>query len=122
MKIRGFTLLEMLLAMAIFAIAGIAVMQSSASHIRAVTQLEDMTIASYVADSQLQQLWLNRQWPLAEKMQGQTEMANRNWLWQISSSSVEDDDLRKLEIEVSLADDPDDKLYRLITYIGKTGD
>lgn len=121
-KQPGFTLLELLVAMAIFATAGLAIMQSSAAHLRAVSQLEEMTIASYVAQNQLQQTLLDRkQWPPKEKAQGETAMANRQWLWQQQVIKLEDNDLRLVQVKVSLLQQPEDIIYQLQTYIGKPG-
>ncbi|MDX3772724.1 type II secretion system minor pseudopilin GspI [Chromatiaceae bacterium AAb-1] len=120
MNARGFTLLELLVAMAIFATAGLAIMQTSAAHLRALTQLEELTLASYIADNELQKVLLKRDsWPPKEKMQGQLEMANRHWLWQIQISKIADDDLRLVQINVSQAEQPNEVLYQLQTYIGK---
>lgn len=121
-KLQGFTLLELLVAMAIFATAGLAIMQASAAHLRSVSQLEEMTIASYVAHNQLQLTLLDRkQWPPKEKTQGETAMANRQWLWQQQVIKLEDNDLRLLQVKISLAQQPEDIIYQLQTYIGKPG-
>ena len=53
--------------------------------------------------------------------QQQVEMANRQWLWQQQLSKLPDDDLRLVQISVSLAETPDQVLYRLQSYKGKPG-
>ncbi|MDX1676316.1 type II secretion system minor pseudopilin GspI [Arsukibacterium sp.] len=119
MNSRGFTLLELLVAMAIFATAGLAIMQASAGHIRALSQIEEMTIAGYVANNQLQLAMLEPVWPPKEILQGEVEMANRQWLWRQQATTVPDADLRQLVVSVSLAEQPDDILLQLTTFIGK---
>lgn len=116
---RGFTLIEVLFALAIFATAGLAVMRTVTEHIRAVSMLEDLTFASYVAANQLVLLQLETDWPPAEQSRGEVEMANRLWQWQQRVSRVEDDDLRQVEVTVTLAEQPEDVLYRLITFVGR---
>ncbi|MEE2025411.1 MULTISPECIES: type II secretion system minor pseudopilin GspI [Alkalimonas] len=116
---RGFTLIEVLFALAIFATAGLAVMRTVTEHIRSIAMLEDATFASYVASNQLVLLQLETDWPPAEQSRGEVEMANRLWQWQQRISQVEDDDLRQVELSVSLAEQPDETLYRLITFIGR---
>lgn len=120
MRQRGFTLLELLVALAIFATAGVAIIQSSSNHMRTVWQLEELTIASYVANNQLQQAMLETQWPPKETQQGEVTMANRNWSWRLRSTTVPDPDLRELTVAVSLAEQPETVLYQLKTYIGRT--
>jgi general secretion pathway protein I len=121
MKRSGFTLLELLVAMAIFATAGMAIMQASSAHIRSLSQLDDLTIASYVANNQMQLAMLDPAWPGKEKSQGEIDMANRSWVWRQQVSKLTDDDLRLIQISVSLADTPDDVLYQLQSYKGKPG-
>lgn len=119
MKPRGFTLIEVLFALAIFATAGLAVMRTVTEHIRAVSMLEDMTFASYVATNQLTLLQLETRWPPAEQEQGEVELGNRQWRWQQRVTAVEDNDLRQVEVQVSLVEQPDEVLYQLITFIGR---
>lgn len=119
MKQRGFTLIEVLFALAIFATAGLAVMRTVTEHIRAVTMLEDMTFASYVASNQLTLLQLETAWPPPEQQQGEVELGNRQWRWQQRVTAVEDNDLRQVEVQVSLDEQPDEILYRLITFVGR---
>jgi general secretion pathway protein I len=119
MKRNGFTLLELLVAMAIFATAGMAIMQASSAHIRSLSQLDDLTMASYIANNQMQLAMIETEWSGKEKDQGQVEMANRNWLWQQQLTRVPDEDLRLIQISVSLAESPDQVLFQLQSYRGK---
>ena len=50
---RGFTLLEVLVALAIFATAAIATIRSVSQHINTLNFLEEKTFASMVADNQM---------------------------------------------------------------------
>lgn len=116
---RGFTLLELLVAMAIFATAGMAIMQTSSGHIRQLSQLEELTLASYIAADRMQLALLDKDWPGKEQSHGQVEMANRKWQWQQRISKITDDDLRLVEISVSLADTPQEVIYQLQSYKGR---
>lgn len=115
----GFTLIELLVAMAIFAIAGVAVMRATTEHIRAVTHLEEMTIASFIAENQLQMNRLEQKWPPEAKKQGEVKMANRQWIWQQSSLETEDPNFRQLKVTVSPQEEPDRVIYSLQTFVGK---
>lgn len=118
---RGFTLLELLVAMAIFATAGMAIMQASSAHIRSLSQLDELTMAGYIANNQMQLALLDTEWPGNEKSQGELEMANRSWVWQQQLITVPDADLRLVQIRVSLAEAPEQVLYQLQSYKGKPG-
>ncbi|WP_231916807.1 type II secretion system minor pseudopilin GspI [Rheinheimera sp. SA_1] len=116
---KGFTLIELLVAMAIFAIAGVAVMRATTEHIRAVTQLEEMTIVSFIAENQLQLAKLEKKWPPEKSLQGEVTMANRNWVWVQQSIETPDPNFRQLKVSVSPADEPARVLYSLQTFVGK---
>ncbi|HEX5792421.1 MAG TPA: type II secretion system minor pseudopilin GspI, partial [Rheinheimera sp.] len=104
-----------------FATAGMAIMQSSSAHIRNLSQLDDLTIASYIADNQMQLALLETEWPGKENSQGEVNMANRSWLWQQQVSKLADEDLRLVKITVSLAETPEQQLFQLQSYRGKPG-
>ncbi|HCU65817.1 MAG TPA: type II secretion system protein GspI [Rheinheimera sp.] len=105
--------------MAIFAIAGVAVMRATTEHIRAVTQLEEMTLASFIAENQLQLNRLEQKWPPEAKKQGEVKMANRTWLWQQSSLETADPNFRQLKVSVSPAEEPERVIYSLQTFVAK---
>ncbi|MEH8017291.1 type II secretion system minor pseudopilin GspI [Rheinheimera muenzenbergensis] len=121
MKSRGFTLLELLVAMAIFATAGVAIMQVSSAHVRNLTQIDELMMARYIADNQMQLAMLDKEWPGKDKQQGEVEMANRKWLWQQLRTKVPDEDLRLVQISISLADAPQQVIFELSSYKGKPG-
>jgi len=118
MGLRGFTLLELLVALVIFATAGVAIIQASSNHVRSIWQLEELTVASYIANNQLQLALLEPRWPPRELEQGEVSMANRNWTWQIRATTVPDADLRELSVSVSLVEQPEVVIYQLKTYVG----
>lgn len=118
MGLRGFTLLELLVALVIFATAGVAIIQASSNHVRSIWQLEELTVASYIANNQLQLALLEPRWPPRELEQGEVSMANRNWTWQIRATTVPDADLRELSLSVSLVEQPEVVIYQLKTYVG----
>ena len=47
MRARGFTLLEVMVAMAVFAVAGLAVMKSAGEQVLGLGLLEEKTFASW---------------------------------------------------------------------------
>jgi len=118
MKNKGFTLIELLIAMAVFATAGAAVMKTASEHMNSISYLEDMTFASYIAENQLNAVFLEKSWPLKSE-QKTVEFANRSWLWQQEIRKTTDANFSAVVVKVSLADSPDKVLYQLQTYAGK---
>lgn len=115
----GFTLLEVLIAIAIFAAAGAAILQASASHLRAIQQLEELTLASMLANDLLQSAQLDKTWPPRELQQGEVDFGQRAWLWQMRSVVVPDQDLRELNVVVRLPEQPEQIFFQLKTFVGR---
>ena len=118
MKTKGFTLIELLIAMAVFASAGAAVMKTASEHMNSISHLENMTFASYVAENQLNAVFLEKTWPL-KSQQKTVEFANRSWLWQQDIQKTADANFSAVVVKVSLADNPEKVVYQLQTFVGK---
>ncbi|WP_127019367.1 type II secretion system minor pseudopilin GspI [Rheinheimera mangrovi] len=118
MKTKGFTLIELLIAMAVFATAGAAVMKTASEHMNSISHLENMTFASYVAENQLNAVFLEKTWPL-KSQQKTVEFANRSWLWQQEIQKTSDANFSAVVVKVSLADNPEKVVYQLQTFVGK---
>ena len=118
MKTKGFTLIELLIAMAVFATAGAAVMKTASEHMNSLSHLENMTFASYVAENQLNAVFLEKTWPL-KSQQKTVEFANRSWLWQQDIQKTADANFSAVVVKVSLADNPEKVVYQLQTFVGK---
>jgi|JI7StandDraft_1071085.scaffolds.fasta_scaffold06825_3 general secretion pathway protein I len=117
-KHAGFTLLELMIAMAIFALAGVAVMSSSSAHMRAMASIEEQQLAAYVAENELQIALQATQWPPKAEQSGQTTLAQRQWTWKIRTKDTEDDNFKMLTIEVSPQQQPERILTTLSTFVG----
>ena len=114
---KGFTLLEILVAIAILAVAGVAVMKASAEHINALSVLKDMTYSSWVAENRLVELQLEDKWPPANK-KGKMEFAGRDWFWRQEVEKTTEKTMRKVTIYVLDTESSKESLYQLATYLG----
>lgn len=74
----GFTLLEVMIALSIFAVLAATIINASSQSIDSIVYLEDKTLASWVAENKLTQLRLSDNLSVKET-QEQVKMANRNW-------------------------------------------
>jgi len=100
--VRGFTLMEVLVALAVLAITLAAISKSLNVHIQHSTYLRDKTIAHWIAMNKLTEMRLNSTFPAIGKNQGKSLMGDREWHWSLNVSPTIDPDLRQLEIAVSL--------------------
>ena len=121
MKNQGLTLLEVMVALAIFAMTGTAVMKAASDHLSAVSQLEEMTIATWVANNRLTQLQIKSQWPPKDNRKGSVEMAGRTWYWQQSVLKTNDEALRAVEVAVGLDESYQQQITSVTSYLSKNG-
>lgn len=76
-RVRGMTLLEVLVALAIFATAAISVIRSVSQHINTVSYLEEKMFAAMVVDNQMANVMLDT--GALKAKNGTEELAGRTW-------------------------------------------
>lgn len=117
---QGFTLIEMLAAVAILAIAMAAVISGLARYVDNTAYLREKTIALWVAHNRLTEIDLQPTWPELGKADGKLPMAGRDWKWQTEVKATEDPQLRRVDIEVTSADGQG-TAARLSAFLAATG-
>jgi general secretion pathway protein I len=116
----GFTLLEVLVALAVLAIAMGAIIGAATQSIQTVTALRDQTFAGWVALNQVNVLLLDpTPWPEDGSRRGETELAHRAWRWEARFEATDDPDLHRVEVTVrASADGP--TLNTLVAFKGQS--
>lgn len=97
---RGFTLVEVLIALAVLAIALAAVMRALGQGIDLSAGLRDRNVALWVAQNRLALHQIQHDWPAQDTTEGTIEMAGREWRWREQVASTPEPALRRIEIEV----------------------
>jgi general secretion pathway protein I len=115
----GMTLLEVLVALFIFALTGTAIMKAASDHLTGVGQIEDITFATWVADNRLTQLHLDTKWPIKNNQKGELEMAGRKWYWQQRISKTSDENMVQVEVSVGLDEQYQATVTSVSTFIAK---
>jgi len=101
-KNDGFTLVEVLVALLIFSTAILGLMSAGTQNIRIMDKIEQKQIAGIIADNQLILLQNNGQNLRVGSQKGRSEMAGREWLWQIRTEETGQQGFYKLTANVEL--------------------
>lgn len=116
---RGFTLLEVLIALAVLAIALAATIKGISSYVSNIAYLKERTLAHWVGMNALTELRTSGRYPGAGEIEGDESMAGREFHWVINVIEVEGGDVRRLEVSVTPEEDEERPLATFVSYIGK---
>lgn len=101
---RGFTLIEVLVALAIVAIGMAAVMGALTSSANTISYLRDKTFAQWVALNQIANLRLSGQQPPTGTSDGDTDFAGRSWHWRQEVVATQVPGVERIDVSVRPAD------------------
>ncbi len=113
----GFTLIEVLLALSVFSLAGIALLNTADTHFTSLNNLENKMLAEWVASNQLVEVNLSQTWPPQDNKKGKVEMAGREWFWTQKVLKTTDDAMRAVTVEVRLDEKSELAITSLTTYV-----
>jgi general secretion pathway protein I len=118
MRQRGFSLLEVLVALAILAIALAASVRAVGEQARTAEILRDGSYARWVAANLIAETRLNEAFPAPGTREGQSRMAGRVWRWRLVVSDTPDGDIRRLDAAVFPGDASVDEQSPMVTLSG----
>ncbi|HEV2220973.1 MAG TPA: type II secretion system minor pseudopilin GspI [Casimicrobiaceae bacterium] len=115
---RAFTLIEVLVALAVVAVALGAGMRALAQSADGAATLKLRTLALWVAQNRLAQAQLQNPWPAPGTTAGGEVQANIALAWRETVNATPNPAFRRIEIVVTQPDVPDYALARLAGYLG----
>lgn len=117
LHMAGFTLVEVLVALAVLTIALAAVMRALSQSIDTSAGLRDRTLAMWVAQNRLTTHQVTRNFPALDTTEGDAEMAGRAWRWREQVTPAPGvPTMRQIHIEVRAASGPQ-PLARLVGFL-----
>ena len=114
---RGFTLVEVLVALAVLAIALAAIMRTMAQAIDTTAALRERGVALWVAQNRLAVRQMRQDWPAADTIDGESEMGGEKCYWREQVSTTPEPKIRRIEITVRRTADSKDTRARLVGYL-----
>ncbi|MCL1144203.1 type II secretion system minor pseudopilin GspI [Shewanella gaetbuli] len=98
---KGMTLLEVIVALAVFSIAAVSVTKSLGEQMTNMPILEERTLGQWLASNRMVEARLPEAFPELGNKDGEVEFAGEDWFWRQEVIKTTDDNFRMIRISVS---------------------
>lgn len=113
----GFTLLEVIVALAVVSLGLIAAFNLIVQISVGSLHMKEKTFAGWIASNEITRLRLSGNFPDVSEFDGDVEFAGSVYRWRATVSETGVDDLRRIDMDISYADEPDDIIGRSVGFI-----
>ncbi len=117
----GFTLLEVMVAFIIFAVASVSLMRSVTYNVNNQARLEQITLGQWVAENHYNELLIEGKLPGVGESKKRVTLAERNWEVVQVVKETADPEMRRIELSVLLEEEGavrKRQIASLITFLG----
>ena len=104
---RGFTLIEVMVALAIVAFSLTAIAASMGQMIDTANAMRERTYASWIAQNEIAEMRLANVIPEVTSTSGEVDYAGTEWAWRAVVSETGVENLFRVDVTVSYAGSPD---------------
>lgn len=115
---RGFTLVEVLVALAVLAIALPALLFNIAEQISSLDYMREKSLAHWVAMNKMTELRLQNEYldylP-SDKKEGSVMLAEREWFWTLETKKTVSEIVLRVDIKVRKTDDEKDQAFATVS-------
>jgi len=122
-RTAGFTLLEVMIALAVFAVVSAALVRNAAVAVRQTTIIEERSLGIWVAENELSQMRIqvrsDENYPALGTNRYAVNLADRDWEVVVKIAATENADIRRVEVAVSAAQQPDQVVADLAGFLGR---
>lgn len=109
-RARGFTLVEVLVALAVLSLALIAALRASSIGVANSGEIRDRLLAGWVAQNRLAEHRARRDWMPVGVYQGEAVQAGKRFRWEERVITTQNTQFLRVEVRVFAADRPDTAL------------
>ncbi|MDB4223392.1 type II secretion system minor pseudopilin GspI [Granulosicoccus sp.] len=115
---KGFTLIEVLVAMTIIAVGVSALVGSAGASAWRADYLRNREFGRWVASNVLAELQVVPAWPSIGSKNTEVDMGTLTWYVKTSTQAVADPDLRRVDVEVRRDKDAESYIYTVAGFVG----
>ena len=117
----GFTLIEVLVALAIAAIGLAAALGVVTNSARNASYLRDKTLAGWIGLNRITETRLGTILPAVDHTTGELDYAGQHWKWSQTVTQTDVSGMRRIDVQVRYAGDPEDSALATVTgFAGRT--
>jgi len=113
----GFTLLEVMVALAVVSIGLIAVFNGIIQMAHSTSMIRERALADWIAMNTISEIRISGDFPDVGRFDGSTEFAGREWRWEARISETGVTDLRRIDMAVAYEDVPDDVITIMTGFV-----
>lgn len=114
---QGFTLVEVMVALAIVSIGLIAVFNAIIQMAHSSSTMRERALADWIAMNEITELRITGEFPEVGRFDGDTWFAGRDWRWEAEISETGVEDLRRIDMSVAYEEFPDDPVTIMTGFI-----
>lgn len=122
MRFKGFTLIEVLVALVILATAFMALIEVSSSHTSHLSYLRDKVFAHWVAMNKLAESRIAKTFPELGTSDGGMTMGKQEWFWEQTVIGTEVPSIRRVEVTVKQNKEDVNTVIKRIAFVQKKPD
>ncbi len=115
---KGFTLVEVLVALAVLAIALPALLFNIAEQLSSLDYMREKSMAHWVAMNKMTELRLQNEhldYLPRDKLNGSSMLAEREWFWTVETKKTVSDIVLRVDIKVRKTDDDKDQALATVS-------
>tara|TARA_R110002072_G_scaffold113986_1_gene243817 strand:+ start:5932 stop:6315 length:384 start_codon:yes stop_codon:yes gene_type:complete len=120
---QGFTLLEVMIAVAIFAIVSAALIKNATQTVQQTNYIQERSLAYWIAENQLNEIRsqprTNESYPSPGSDRVSVSMAGRDWELVVDYEATENADMRRVIVSVFNPLDLDNQVAQLSGFLGR---
>jgi len=116
---RGFTLIEVMVALAIVSIGLIAVFNAIIQMAHSTSVLRERALADWIAMNEISAIRIAGNFPDVGNFDGTTEFAGREWRWEARISETGVSDLRRIDMSVGYEEFPEDSITIMTGFVSR---
>jgi general secretion pathway protein I len=113
----GFTLIEVMIALAIVALGMMGISKAINDYAVAATYVEEKTLASWIATNKLTELSVAATWPSVGDYEEDVEFAGQQWRCEIVVEETQVANLHRVDVSVRLLADPERVVHKVSALI-----